>query len=185
MASFVGADASGSFGILPGRCALHDRAGLRPVALSHARRTRGNTWPAREPCCSFADDELFAEHPALPARRRITGAYPALLAGPTGAGRGGAGGSQGQSATAGAGAVSGACASSTGGRHERRKVAPGRGAGTRERLKQAERGRRSLLAQTVFLGSLSVLFLAAAAGRGLSRALAGQPGRGLHRCAGR
>jgi ATP synthase protein I len=29
-----------------------------------------------------------------------------------------------------------------------------------ERLKQAERKRRSLLAQTVFLGSLSVLFLA-------------------------
>lgn len=29
-----------------------------------------------------------------------------------------------------------------------------------ERLKQAERGRRSLLAHTVFLGSLSVLFLA-------------------------
>ena len=28
-----------------------------------------------------------------------------------------------------------------------------------ERLKQAERRRRSLLAQTVFLGSLSVLFL--------------------------
>ena len=29
-----------------------------------------------------------------------------------------------------------------------------------ERLKEAERSRRSLLAQTVFLGSLSVLFLA-------------------------